>query len=119
MSGGIKFPNGVFWGKAGWVYRAALDGICGALRRTPEATELLNELEDETDSARTIQFIDLNDWPLHKQAQFYEAIRTATLRFQDQGPIGWNDPSFFPTFVDAMIELQQLANSATNSSPPD
>jgi len=118
MSGGIKFPNGVFWGKAGWAYRAALDGICDALRQTPAAAGLLQELEDETDSARTIQFIDVNDWPLHKLVQFYESIRTATLRYQERGPIGWNDPTFFPSFMDAMSELQRLADAATESSPP-
>lgn len=88
------------------------------MRGAQGAEELLHELEDETETPRTIQFIDLNDWPLLKRAQFYKAIRAATLRYQEQGPVGWNDPTFYPTFADSMIELQQLADAATESSPP-
>jgi hypothetical protein len=99
MSGGILFSNGVFWGKAGWAYRTALDGVCEALGSWPEGKALSEELADEASVARTVQFIDLKDWPTEKRLLLCRAVHECYRTNRQNGPVQWHDPSFLPGFL--------------------
>jgi len=109
MSGGISFRKGVFWGKAGWCYRAARDGICEALRELPGGSALADEISAESHPAQWCEHLELDGWPKEKKKLFFEAIYRCADRFAKEGPVGWHDPSFFPSFLQAMEELVQTA----------
>jgi hypothetical protein len=111
MSGGIRFKKGVFWGKAGWCYRAAREGICDALRQTPEGSTLADEISAESHPAQWCEHLDIDEWPKEKKALFFQAVYRCADRFAKEGPVGWHDPSFFPGFLRAMEELAQTARS--------
>lgn len=109
MSGGISFNDHVFWGKAGWCYRAARDGICAALREIPGGRVLADELSAETHPAQWCEYLDLKEWPREKKKLLFQAIYRCADRAAKEGPVGWHDASFFPGFLGAMAELVKTA----------
>lgn len=111
MSGGISFSKDHYWGKAGWAYRAVLDGICDALLNTSEGKELFDELSDEYSAARAMEYIDVQEWPLEKQKIFLEAIEKTYSRYKQNGP-ELIDPAFFPRFLEALGELNEMAKES-------
>jgi hypothetical protein len=111
MSGIISISKDVFWGKAGWCYRAARDGICEELRSTPEGCALADELSTDSHPAQWCQYLAIDDWPPEKQQRFIDAVCRFAARAAKEGPVGWNDPSFFPGFLRAMEELVHAVRS--------
>jgi len=109
MSGGINFNDGVFWGKAGWCYRNARDEICATLREIPGGSALAEEISAESHPAQYCEYLDLKDWPREKRKLLFQAIYRCVDRVAMEGPVGWHDPAFFPSFLRAMEELAQTA----------
>jgi len=109
MSGGISFKKGIFWGKAGWCYRAARDSICETLRGMPGGSALADEISADSHPAQYCEFIDIDGWPKEKKKLFFEAIYRCAEKVAKDGPVGWRDPAFFPGFLRAMEELVQKA----------
>jgi hypothetical protein len=112
MSGCIVFSENSGWCKAGWAYRAALEGICEALAHTGGGEELLRELTDEAEPARSLQYIEVAEWKEEKRLLFCRATLQACRVLRARGPKDWNDPSFFPGFLRALEELEACASVA-------
>jgi hypothetical protein len=111
MSGGISFRKGTFWGKAGWCYRAAREGICEALRETPEGCAIADEISAQSHPARCCEYLAIDEWPSEKKRLFFQAIYRCAYRFANEGPVGWRDPSLFAGFLQAMEQLVQTVRN--------
>jgi hypothetical protein len=109
MSGCIVFSENRAWSKAGWAYRAALDGICEALARLGGGEELLRELRDEEGGPRAMQYLPVQDWSPEDQQLFRRAVQEACRDLRAHGPEDWGDPEFFPGFLKTLDELEALA----------
>jgi hypothetical protein len=112
MSGGIRFSESVFWGKAGWCYRAARNGICDVLKSTPEGKASADELSSESHPAQWCEYLDVQNWPAAKKALLFDAIYQCFDHYTEKGPVGWQDPSAFPGFLRAFKELTKIARNA-------
>src|SRR5689334_12722377 len=111
MSGGISFSKDVYWGKAGWCYRAARDAICAELRVMPDGHALAAELSAESHPAQYCEYLEIDDWPAAKKKLLFEAIFLCAARVAKEGPVGWHDPTFFPGFLRAMEELVEMTHA--------
>jgi hypothetical protein len=109
MSGCIFFSQSRGWCKAGWAYRAALDGICEALTHMSGGDELARELTDEAGPARSVENIEVAEWSQEKQQLFRRAVLEACGILRARGPKDWHDRSFFPGFLKTLAELDAIA----------
>jgi len=110
MSGGISFKKGVYWGKAGWCYRTARDGICETLRGIPNGSALAEELSAESHPAQWCEHLEIDEWPKEKKKLFFEAIYRCVDHFAREGPAAWRNPSCYPGFLRALEELAKTAH---------
>lgn len=118
MSGGIKLPDGTFWGAAGWAYRTALNEICQALRDEVGDVPLYERLSDDYGEARTIEFIDTSSWPPSERDSFFRAIHLAFNTTRERGPIDWSSPEAFPDFIALFGRLVTQVDELKASLPP-
>ncbi|MFT3870158.1 MAG: hypothetical protein QM715_17050 [Nibricoccus sp.] len=115
MSGGIKFSEKVFWGKAGWVYRTARDGICAELKSIPGGEELGTELSAESHAAQWGQHLDLRELPENKKKLFFQAVHKYVSAYR-KNPSPDSHAASPTGFLVALNELEQFTSDAEQAN---
>ena len=105
MAGAIRIDENTGWSAAGWVF----DHVLRMTRKhLPEAeSSKILELMDRAELPG-VNYLSLKTLTTSEVVIFREALERAYQELQILGPESFNDPTFYPGFMDRFQELLDL-----------
>ena len=105
MAGAITVGEGKGWSAASWAHNAVITHVAEAL---PENSESLREwlLQGVTEGGTG--YLDLSTLVADDRVQVITAIHHAFRTAKERGPVGWQDPSFFESWLDSFQQLVEM-----------
>jgi hypothetical protein len=111
MAGTIQLSEDIVWMPAGWVYDGVLDLIAAELA-TQDASLASTLLASRTTDGG---FCDLRQFDPSRLRLLVSAAERAYERLEAEGPGSFNDPSFYPGFVNQFGQLNSILRAHLSS----
>jgi hypothetical protein len=114
----LIIADGAGIGCANWVLRAIVAELAPLLE-TDGAPELAQWLTGETSPVALYGVLDVRQLTEENQRAFRNAIGPAFREVSKRGPLGWNDPKFWPGYLGLFASLSQQAALLALGQKPD